>query len=155
MRLWLRLSLNKARMRGRLTQLPRCVPSLVVQHLMRASAEGSPIAIPPLYFIMFHVFTESLLQRSDLFRFEVKCVEELYSRQPPENAQYSRNRLKYRPLEGFVLAASPFNFTAIGCNLAGAPALVGNVVYGNPHPQTRTPITSSIMSSSRLVYPQA
>ena len=62
----------------------------------------------------------------------MKCVEELYSQQPPENSQYSWNRLEYRPLEGFVLAVSPFNFTAIGGNLAGAPALVGNVVVWKP-----------------------
>ena len=62
----------------------------------------------------------------------MKCVEELYSQQPPENTQYCWNRLEYRPLEGFVLAVSPFNFTAIGGNLAGAPALVGNVVIWKP-----------------------
>ena len=81
---------------------------------------------------MFDALTESLLQLSDFFRFGVKCVEELYSQQPPENSQYSWNRLEYRPLEGFVLAVSPFNFTAIGGNLAGAPALVGNVVVWKP-----------------------
>jgi 1-pyrroline-5-carboxylate dehydrogenase len=81
---------------------------------------------------MFHPFTDLLLQLADFFRFGVKYVEELYSQQPPENAQYCWNRLEYRPLEGFVLAVSPFNFTAIGGNLAGAPALVGNVVVWKP-----------------------
>lgn len=44
------------------------------------------------------------------------------------------SRLEYRPLEGFVYAISPFNFTAIGGNLAGAPALMGNVVLWKPSP---------------------
>lgn len=42
--------------------------------------------------------------------------------------------MEYRPLEGFVLAVSPFNFTAIGGNLVAAPALVGNVVVWKPSP---------------------
>lgn len=67
-------------------------------------------------------------------RFGVKYVEELYSQQPPKNASGSWNRSEYRPLEGFVLAISPFNFTAIGGNLAAAPALVGNVVIWKPSP---------------------
>jgi 1-pyrroline-5-carboxylate dehydrogenase len=61
-------------------------------------------------------------------------VEELYAQQPPKNAPGTWNRVEYRPLEGFVLAVSPFNFTAIGGNLAGAPALVGNVVIWKPSP---------------------
>lgn len=44
------------------------------------------------------------------------------------------SRVEYRALEGFVLAVSPFNFTAIGGNLSGAPALVGNVVVWKPSP---------------------
>lgn len=64
----------------------------------------------------------------------MKYVEELYSQQPPKNAPGTWNRVEYRPLEGFTLAISPFNFTAIGGNLAGAPALVGNVVIWKPSP---------------------
>ncbi|KAH7916240.1 Aldehyde/histidinol dehydrogenase [Hygrophoropsis aurantiaca] len=71
---------------------------------------------------------------SDFFRFGVKYVEELYSQQPPKNAAGTWNRVEYRALEGFVLAVSPFNFTAIGGNLPGAPALVGNVVVWKPSP---------------------
>ena len=77
------------------------------RHLICASAEGPPITIPSLCSIMIHAFTESLIQLSDFFRFGAKCVEELYSQQPPENAQYPCNRLEYRHLEGFVLAISP------------------------------------------------
>lgn len=50
------------------------------------------------------------------------------------DADFSSSRLEYRPLEGFVYAISPFNFTAIGGNLAGAPALMGNVVLWKPSP---------------------
>lgn len=54
------------------------------------------------------------------------------------------SRLEYRPLEGFVYAISPFNFTAIGGNLAGAPALMGNVVVWKPSP--------SAVASGHLVH---
>lgn len=54
------------------------------------------------------------------------------------------SRLEYRPLEGFVYAISPFNFTAIGGNLAGAPALMGNVVIWKPSP--------SAIASGHLVH---
>ncbi|MFM9013066.1 MAG: L-glutamate gamma-semialdehyde dehydrogenase, partial [Gemmatimonadota bacterium] len=56
---------------------------------------------------------------------------ELYAEQPISGPGMW-NRLEYRPLEGFVLAISPFNFTAIGGNLSGAPALMGNVVLWKP-----------------------
>ncbi|KAI6163188.1 Aldehyde/histidinol dehydrogenase [Pisolithus thermaeus] len=77
---------------------------------------------------------DAAAELSDFFRFGVKYVEELYSQQPPKNTAGSWNRVEYRPLEGFVLAVSPFNFTAIGGNLPGAPALVGNVVVWKPSP---------------------
>lgn len=71
---------------------------------------------------------------ADFLRFGVKFVEELYSQQPSKNAPGAWNRVEYRALEGFVLAVSPFNFTAIGGNLPGTPALVGNVVVWKPSP---------------------
>ncbi|CAH7681216.1 delta-1-pyrroline-5-carboxylate dehydrogenase [Phakopsora pachyrhizi] len=61
-------------------------------------------------------------------------AEELYAQQPPKNSPGVWNRVEYRPLEGFVYAISPFNFTAIGGNLAAAPALLGNVVLWKPSP---------------------
>jgi 1-pyrroline-5-carboxylate dehydrogenase len=70
----------------------------------------------------------------DFLRFNVKYAEELYSQQPPFNSAGVWNRLEYRALEGFVYAISPFNFTAIGGNLPGAPALMGNVVIWKPSP---------------------
>lgn len=67
----------------------------------------------------------------DFWRFNVGFAQELYSEQPL--ADHSAwNQLDYRPLEGFVYAVSPFNFTAIGGNLAGAPALMGNTILWKP-----------------------
>ncbi|EIM88023.1 delta-1-pyrroline-5-carboxylate dehydrogenase [Stereum hirsutum FP-91666 SS1] len=77
---------------------------------------------------------DAAAEMCDFFRFGVKYVEELYSQQPSKNAAGCWNRVEYRPLEGFVLAVTPFNFTAIGGNLCGAPALVGNVVVWKPSP---------------------
>ncbi|KDQ64108.1 hypothetical protein JAAARDRAFT_682954 [Jaapia argillacea MUCL 33604] len=77
---------------------------------------------------------DAAAELTDFFRFGVKYVEELYAQQPPKNAAGAWNRVEYRPLEGFVLAVSPFNFTAIGGNLPGVPALVGNTVVWKPSP---------------------
>ncbi|KAJ5825576.1 hypothetical protein N7474_002714 [Penicillium riverlandense] len=77
---------------------------------------------------------DSAAELVDFFRFGVKYAEELYAQQPVHHAPGVWNRLEYRPLEGFVYAISPFNFTAIGGNLAGAPALMGNVVVWKPSP---------------------
>ncbi|KAK6958235.1 hypothetical protein Daesc_001031 [Daldinia eschscholtzii] len=68
----------------------------------------------------------------DFLRFNVQYAEELYAQQPAHNSAGLWNRTEYRPLEGFVYAVSPFNFTAIGGNLAGTPALLGNVVIWKP-----------------------
>jgi 1-pyrroline-5-carboxylate dehydrogenase len=67
----------------------------------------------------------------DFLRFNVAFTEEIYQGQPL-SADGVWNRTDYRPLEGFVLAVSPFNFTAIGGNLASAPAMLGNVVVWKP-----------------------
>ncbi len=63
----------------------------------------------------------------DFFRFNVHFAERLYEEQPisPEGMW---NRLEYRPLEGFIYAVTPFNFTSIAGNLPGAPVLMGNTV---------------------------
>ncbi|CAJ0762519.1 15054_t:CDS:2 [Entrophospora sp. SA101] len=70
----------------------------------------------------------------DFWRFNCQYAQEIYQQQPPKNSPGVWNRLEYRPLEGFVYAVTPFNFTAIGANLAGAPALMGNVVLWKPSP---------------------
>ncbi|ODQ46593.1 hypothetical protein PICMEDRAFT_72651 [Pichia membranifaciens NRRL Y-2026] len=68
----------------------------------------------------------------DFFRFNVKYASDLYRSQPPESATGVWNRTEYRPLEGFVYAITPFNFTAIAGGLVGAPALMGNTVVWKP-----------------------
>jgi 1-pyrroline-5-carboxylate dehydrogenase len=67
----------------------------------------------------------------DFFRFNCAYAQDLYGEQPiSEKGVW--NQTDYRPLEGFVYAVSPFNFTAIGGNLSGAPALLGNTVIWKP-----------------------
>jgi 1-pyrroline-5-carboxylate dehydrogenase len=63
----------------------------------------------------------------DFLRFNVHFLSDIY-RQQPQSAPGMNNRLEYRPLEGFVFALSPFNFTAIGGNLPTSAAMCGNVV---------------------------
>ncbi|KIY66687.1 delta-1-pyrroline-5-carboxylate dehydrogenase [Cylindrobasidium torrendii FP15055 ss-10] len=77
---------------------------------------------------------DSAAELADFLRFGVKFVSELYAVQPARNSPGAWNRTEYRPLEGFVLAVSPFNFTAIGGNLTAAPAMLGNVVVWKPSP---------------------
>jgi 1-pyrroline-5-carboxylate dehydrogenase len=67
----------------------------------------------------------------DFFRFNVEYLVRIYEEQPISSPGVW-NRLEYRPLEGFVLAVSPFNFTAIGANLTSSPALMGNTVVWKP-----------------------
>ncbi|MBK9422483.1 MAG: L-glutamate gamma-semialdehyde dehydrogenase [Flavobacteriales bacterium] len=64
---------------------------------------------------------------ADFLRFNVSYMVQIY-RDQPQSAHGIWNRLEYRPLEGFVFALSPFNFTSIAGNLPGAPALMGNTV---------------------------
>lgn len=75
---------------------------------------------------------DCITELSDFFRFNVKYADELYATQPIESVPGIWNRAEYRPLEGFVYAVSPFNFTAIAANLIGAPALMGNTVVWKP-----------------------
>jgi 1-pyrroline-5-carboxylate dehydrogenase len=70
---------------------------------------------------------------ADFLRFNVHFARQILEEQP-QNAPLTWNRLDYRPLEGFVLAITPFNFTAIAGNLPSAPALLGNVVVWKPSP---------------------
>ena len=67
----------------------------------------------------------------DFLRFNVYYLQQIYDRQP-NNTPHVWNRIEYRPLEGFVTAISPFNFTSIGANLPTAPAIAGNVVLWKP-----------------------
>ncbi len=67
----------------------------------------------------------------DFFRFNVQYMTKIYQDQP-ESLPGMWNRLDYRPLEGFVFALTPFNFTSIAANLCAAPAMMGNVVVWKP-----------------------
>ncbi|MFA4926712.1 MAG: L-glutamate gamma-semialdehyde dehydrogenase, partial [Candidatus Aminicenantales bacterium] len=67
----------------------------------------------------------------DYLRFDAFFMTELYKEQPFPSPD-AWNRVEYRPLEGFVFAVTPFNFTALACNLIASPALMGNVVLWKP-----------------------
>jgi 1-pyrroline-5-carboxylate dehydrogenase len=68
----------------------------------------------------------------DFLRFNVHYMAEIYGEQPTANSKGIWNRLEYRPLEGFVFALTPFNFTAIAGNLPTSAAMMGNVVVWKP-----------------------
>lgn len=74
---------------------------------------------------------DSACEVIDFLRYNVHFLSEIY-RQQPTSAPGSHNRLEYRPLEGFVLAVTPFNFTAIAANLPTSAAMCGNVVVWKP-----------------------
>jgi 1-pyrroline-5-carboxylate dehydrogenase len=67
----------------------------------------------------------------DFLRFNVEFMTRIYAEQPI-SSQGVWNRMEYRPLEGFVFAVTPFNFTAIAANLTSSPALMGNTVVWKP-----------------------
>ncbi|MEN9947614.1 MAG: 1-pyrroline-5-carboxylate dehydrogenase [Bacteroidota bacterium] len=67
----------------------------------------------------------------DFFRFNAAYMQQIYADQPG-SLPGMWNRLEYRPLEGFVFAVTPFNFTSIAANLPAAPAMMGNVVIWKP-----------------------
>jgi 1-pyrroline-5-carboxylate dehydrogenase len=74
---------------------------------------------------------DAACELTDFFRFNVEFMTRIYKEQP-NSAPGTWNRLEYRPLEGFVFAVTPFNFTAIAGNLPSAPALMGNTVVWKP-----------------------
>ena len=86
---------------------------------------------------------EAASETVDYFRFGVHCMNELY-REQPASEEGVINRLEYRPLEGFVYAISPFNFTALAANLPMAPVMMGNTVVWKP-------ATTSLLSSYYLM----
>lgn len=75
---------------------------------------------------------DSACELIDFWRFNVHFARELLAEQPPANSAGVWNRMEQRPLEGFVYAVTPFNFTAIAGNLPTAPALMGNTVVWKP-----------------------
>ncbi len=74
---------------------------------------------------------DSTCETADFFRYNAMFMEQIYRNQPSSNS-HTWNRVHYRALEGFVFAVTPFNFTAIGANLATAPAIMGNTVVWKP-----------------------
>jgi len=80
---------------------------------------------------IFQAEIDAACEYIDFLRFNVQYMQEIYENQP-ENSPGIWNRLSYRPLEGFVYAVSPFNFTAIAGNLSASVAMMGNVVVWKP-----------------------
>jgi 1-pyrroline-5-carboxylate dehydrogenase len=79
----------------------------------------------------FQAEIDSACEIIDFWRFNVAFADEIYAQQPLSSPGVW-NRLEYRPLEGFVFAVTPFNFTSIAANLPTAPAIVGNVALWKP-----------------------
>jgi 1-pyrroline-5-carboxylate dehydrogenase len=88
---------------------------------------------------IFQAEIDGVAELADFFRFNVYYMTQIYSEQP-FSPRATWNRVEYRPLEGFVFALTPFNFTSIAGNLPGAPALMGNTVVWKP---ARTQIYSA------------
>jgi 1-pyrroline-5-carboxylate dehydrogenase len=76
---------------------------------------------------------DSACELADFWRFNVHFARQIHQNQP-NSGTGAWNRMDYRPLEGFVYAITPFNFTAIAGNLPTAPALMGNTVIWKPSP---------------------
>ncbi|WP_291856881.1 L-glutamate gamma-semialdehyde dehydrogenase [Marinilabilia sp.] len=79
----------------------------------------------------FQAEIDSACEFADFLRFNVQYMTQIY-RDQPTSAKDIWNRVEYRPLEGFVFALTPFNFTSIAGNLPSAPAMMGNVVVWKP-----------------------
>ncbi len=80
---------------------------------------------------VFQAEIDAACELIDFFRFNVQYMTQIYKDQP-ESLPGMWNRLEYRPLEGFVFALTPFNFTSICANLCAAPAMMGNVIVWKP-----------------------
>ncbi len=91
----------------------------------------------------FQAEIDAACETIDFLRFNAYYLQKIYADQP-EASLGTLNRVEYRPLEGFVFAVTPFNFTAIGANLPTAPAIMGNVVLWKP-------ATTSLLSNYFLM----
>jgi 1-pyrroline-5-carboxylate dehydrogenase len=80
----------------------------------------------------FQAEIDSACELVDFFRFNAYYAQQIYEDQPLHSPEGQWNTMEYRPLEGFVFAVSPFNFTSIAGNLPTSPALMGNVVIMKP-----------------------
>ena len=79
----------------------------------------------------FQAEIDSACELIDFFRYNVQFMAEIYNQQPKSSSN-TWNRLEQRPLEGFIFALTPFNFTSIAGNLPTAPAIMGNTVVWKP-----------------------
>lgn len=80
---------------------------------------------------IFQAEIDAACEFIDFLRFNAQFMQDIYENQP-ENSSGIWNRVSYRPLEGFIYAVSPFNFTAIAGNLSASAAMMGNVVVWKP-----------------------
>ncbi len=80
---------------------------------------------------VFQAEIDAVCELADFLRYNVSYMKEIYAQQP-NSSKAIWNTLEYRPLEGFVFAITPFNFTAIAGNLPATPALLGNTVVWKP-----------------------
>ena len=81
---------------------------------------------------VFQAEIDSACELIDFFNFNAEYAEKIHHNQPLISPEGVHNYLEYRPLEGFVFAITPFNFTSIAANLPTAPALMGNVAIWKP-----------------------
>ncbi|MFO7895470.1 MAG: L-glutamate gamma-semialdehyde dehydrogenase [Candidatus Cloacimonadales bacterium] len=81
---------------------------------------------------VFQAEIDSAAELIDFWRFNTYYMQEIFREQPLHSPVGTRNFMEYRPLEGFVFAVTPFNFTSIAGNLPTAPAIMGNVVLWKP-----------------------
>jgi len=81
---------------------------------------------------VFQAEIDSACELVDFLRFNSYYAMQIFEHQPPYSPLGTWNRMEYRPLEGFIFAVTPFNFTSIAGNLPSAPAIVGNVVLWKP-----------------------
>jgi len=83
---------------------------------------------------VFQAEIDAVCEMADFLRFNVYYMTEIYKQQP-ESLPNTWNRMEQRPLEGFIYAVTPFNFTSIAGNLPSAPAMMGNTVVWKPSPK--------------------
>jgi 1-pyrroline-5-carboxylate dehydrogenase len=100
----------------------------------------------------FQAEIDSACELIDFWRFNVHYAKQILAEQPIANSPGIWNRTDHRPLEGFVYAITPFNFTAIAGNLPTAPALMGNTVIWKPSPtqQLAASLTMELLEEAGL-----
>lgn len=81
---------------------------------------------------VFQAEIDAAAELTDFFRFNCYYALQIFEQQPPYSPLGTWNRMEYRPLEGYIFAVTPFNFTSIAGNLPSAPAIMGNVVLWKP-----------------------